>query len=83
MISKSKEEYETLVRSIGHKQTKRIFRSEDMKRFFKCFQSRGPCVECPGQVMFAQCFDVSLAGIIAIVQATTFQGMMSIKRIER
>ena len=45
MVLKSKEEYETLVKAIGHKQTKRIFRSDDMKRFFKIFQSRGPIVE--------------------------------------
>ena len=90
MILKSKEEYKTLERSIGHKQTKRIFRSEDMKRIFKCFQSRGPIVEscdecsgCPSHVMFAQCFNVPLSGIITIVQATTFQGILAIQKVER
>ena len=90
MILKSKEEYETLVKAIGHKQTKRIFRSDDMKRFFKIFQSRGPIVEacdecsgCPSHVMFAQCFNVPLSGIITIVQATTFQGILAIQKVER
>ena len=90
MVLKSKEEYETLVKAIGHKQTKRIFRSDDMKRFFKIFQSRGPIVEacdrcdgCPSHVMFAQCFNAPLSGIITIVQATTFQGIMAIQKVER
>ena len=45
-----------------------------MKKIFKCYQGRGPGVECQSNAMYAQCFDVSLAGIIAIVQATTFKG---------